>query len=317
MITVGTDCSGIDAPIFAFKKLRIPISHEFSCDIDKFAKQSILANFKPKVFFDDIHRDHKREAIHTTFYFLGFPCQAFSSAGKRLGFNDNRGNIFFEGLKHIQHAKPKCFVLENVKGLITHKRGNTFKTILSYLKSLKIYNIYFKVLNSKNFGVAQNRERIFIVGILKTKQKQDFIFPIGMSHTPNISMFLDSKYNKSNKYKCLSKYEKNTIHYHYLRFKEKYNINIHENNYVLDAGASPQFSSIMKDISPCLKASRCDYYLTKYKRKLAPYECLRLQGFPNSFKQVVTDKQLYKQAGNSITVNILADIIKNIMISLN
>uniref|UniRef100_A0A6C0FBU3 DNA (cytosine-5-)-methyltransferase n=1 Tax=viral metagenome TaxID=1070528 RepID=A0A6C0FBU3_9ZZZZ len=311
-ITVGTDCSGIDAPIFAFKKLRVPIKHVFSCDINSHAKKSIMANCNPQFFFDDIRRQHKN-ALYTDFYFLGFPCQSFSSAGKRLGFDDERGNIFFQGFKHIQNAQPKVFILENVKGLLNHNEGNTFSTILRKLKSLKSYNIHYKLLNSKNFGVSQNRERIFIVGIKKHFEKKQFEFPKPYNKPiPHISEFLDKSAIKY----PLSNFESNTIK----NFFEKYNakgIDISKSYYIIDVGASPQFSSIMQNISPCLKATRCDYYITKLRRKFTPQECLRLQGFPNSFKKVVSDSQIYKQAGNSITVNVLCEILKQVFKALN
>jgi DNA (cytosine-5)-methyltransferase 1 len=308
MISVATDCSGIDAPIFAFKKLKIPIKHVFSCDIDANARVSIEANCKPANLFENIFRNHKK-SLYADFYFLGFPCQTFSMAGKREGFSDTRGTVFFEGVKYIKNAKPKVFVLENVKGLINHENGETFKVILKSLKMIRLYHIYFKVLNSKDFGVCQNRERVFIVGIRKDVQSKGFEFP-----TPcrKKDTSLHSIIESNPKIRAMSDFEKRTLKKHQTCKKRK-GIDIFKQNYIVDTGASFEFSSIMENICPCLKATRCDYYLTKYQRKLTPRECLRLQGFPDSFKIKISDNQVYKQAGNSITVNVLAELIKCII----
>lgn len=105
-------------------------------------------------------------------YICGFPCQPFSMAGERKGTEDSRGTIFYECLKVIRNKKPNYFILENVKGLITIDKGNTFKEILQSLKNLKIYNVEWKVLNTKDYGIPQNRERIFIIGIKKSLKKE-------------------------------------------------------------------------------------------------------------------------------------------------
>src|SRR3989344_3241046 len=174
-IRVGTDCSGIEAPIHALQLMKIPFIHEWACDNDNFVRQSITCNYSPRVFYDDILSRVHKKLPKIDLYVAGFPCQTFSSLGKRMGFDDitGKGIIFFECYKTIMATTPKVFILENVKGLTTHDRGNTFNTILHYLESLGTYNINYQIINTQDYGIPQNRERIYIIG---TKNKK-FVFP--------------------------------------------------------------------------------------------------------------------------------------------
>ena len=191
MIKVGTDFSGIGAPEQALTNLGIDFESVFACEIDKYARKSFLAIHKqPKTFYEDITKRDHSEVEQLDLYVAGFPCQAFSMAGKRKGFDDVRGTLFYNVADFIRINQPKCFVLENVKGLISHDDGKTFQTILSLLsdnggtvnKQMFIpyfldglgYHIYYKVMNTKHHGIPQNRERIFIVGF---KDFRDFNFP--------------------------------------------------------------------------------------------------------------------------------------------
>ena len=144
-LRVGTDCSGIDAPIHALKLMNVPFQYEFASDLDKAAKASINCNHQPRMFFDDIMtRDHTR-LPKLDLYCAGFPCQSFSTLGKRQGFDDtkNRGTVFFHCYETIKNTQPKMFVLENVKGLLSHDKGKTFKTIMDYLSTLSGYFIHY------------------------------------------------------------------------------------------------------------------------------------------------------------------------------
>lgn len=198
-INIGTDFSGIEAPVQALIRLGIPFRHVFSCDNDKYVRQSIRANYHPETLYEDITtRDHSKiEPLD--FYVAGFPCQAFSISGKRRGFDDIRGTLFFNTADFIRINRPKVFVLENVKGLLSHdkpkgskeKYGRTFKTIINVLgktwngqhqTSLPDdnlgYHIYWQVLNAKQHGLPQNRERIFIVGFRDDEHTFSFPKPI-------------------------------------------------------------------------------------------------------------------------------------------
>jgi len=190
-LKVGTDFSGIGSPETALKRLNIPHENVFACDIDKYAKASYLELHNPGKFYDNITtRDHTK-VERLDLYVAGFPCQAFSYAGKREGFADEtRGTLFFDVAEFIRTNKPTCFILENVRGLVSHDKGRTFQTITDILSngggSLNGqvgldtidnglgYHVYYKILNSKDFGVPQNRERIFIVGF---RNWREFSFP--------------------------------------------------------------------------------------------------------------------------------------------
>jgi DNA (cytosine-5)-methyltransferase 1 len=195
LIKLGTDYSGIGSPEEALKDLQeegfLKFESEFACDIDKFARSSHDALHKTKKMYLDItERDHS-EVPQLGLYIAGFPCQSFSIAGKGKGFDDVRGTLFFNTADFIRINQPDCFILENVKGLLSHEKGKTYQTIIDLLSNgggtvngqmaLDFfedglgYHIHYKVLNTKEHGIPQNRERIFIVGF---KESRDYRFPI-------------------------------------------------------------------------------------------------------------------------------------------
>lgn len=175
-LNVATDFSGVGAPELALNRLGIDYNLIFACEKDKFARKSYLSLHNPIHFYDDITtRTLDRSTPPIDLYFGGFPCQPFSAAGKREGFNDTRGTLFYHLASFIEKNKPKVFVLENVKGLLSHDKGNTFKTVLRTLHDIG-YNIHYKVLNTKDFGLPQNRERVFIIGFTDFRL---FNFPTG------------------------------------------------------------------------------------------------------------------------------------------
>ena len=191
MIKVGTDFSGIGSPESALKRLGIEHDSIFACDIDKYARESYNAlHPNADIIYDDITTRDFDEVPKLDLYVAGFPCQAFSIAGKGKGFNDVRGTLFFNVADFIEHNQPECFILENVKGLLSHDKGRTFQTIIDLLSnsggtvngqlSFDTYNdglgyhIYHKVLNTKDYAIPQNRERVFIIGF---KDYRVFRFP--------------------------------------------------------------------------------------------------------------------------------------------
>lgn len=306
---VGTDCSGIEAPIQALKLLGIKINHIFSSDIDKHCIQFIKQNYKPKIIYNDITKRKHKSVPYIDIYVAGFPCQAFSSesAGKRQGFNDDRGTIFFHCFETIKNKKPKIIVLENVRGLLTHDSGNTFKFIINKLKRLKIYNIYYKLLNTKHFGIPQNRPRIFIVCIKKTIQKKEFVFPKEETYSYNISDYLTNNNNKQ--YRKITPHMKNIIRRSNIKQSDNWIINVNS--------SMPEFSTKMKDISPCLLAGNSAFYISSKKRKFTEHEALMLQGFPSDINtDNIPRSQIYKQAGNSMSVNVLSFLFNEIFKSI-
>ncbi len=207
-IKIGTDFSGIGSPEQALIKLGVKHKSMFACDYDKYAKQSYLANYKPGIFYDDITKRNHKETPYVDLYVAGFPCQAFSIAGNRDGFEDSRGTLFFDLLQYLKEQRPKYFILENVRGLTNHDGGQTFKVIIDALaktvnKSIRGglfaenqapslgYHIYHKILNTRDFGIPQNRERIFIVGF--REDEHTFKFPKEMPLTVKLKDLLEDK----------------------------------------------------------------------------------------------------------------------------
>jgi len=295
-LRIGTDCSGIEAPIQALKKMKIKYSHEWSCEIDKHAQASIKANYNPKILYDDITKRQVSKLPDIDIYVCGFPCQTFSMAGKRQGFEDTRGTVFFYCVKVIRKKRPNVFILENVKGLLSHDNGNSWKTVLSTLNKLKDYNIYYKVLNTRHYGIPQNRERIFIIGIKKTSMRQGQVFEFPTKKKmKDVRSYIDtkdtSKDNLTQRLKEPVKKSKGVfVDLGFICF----------NNY-----NNKRFQTYTPTI---LRQSAL--WCVPMKRKANVKEYLSLQGFPKSFKQVVSDRQLIMQVGNSMSVNVLVQLFK-------
>jgi len=177
---LATDCSGMETPALALQNLGVPVDHLFACDVNKHAKSTILANFPPKVFYDDLTTRDNSVAAKADLYVAGFPCQPFSTAGKQEGFADKsgRGTIFFKVREYIAAQVPKVFVLENVSGLVKINGGSYFQAILESLRALGTHNIYHQILDTKQHGVPQSRRRVYIVGIEKSCDTGTFEYPL-------------------------------------------------------------------------------------------------------------------------------------------
>lgn len=219
----------------------------------------------------------------------GFPCQAFSIIGDRLGFADTRGTLFFEVEKILRVKKPKAFLLENVRQLVTHEGGRTFKVILAHLEALGYY-VHYKVLNGLHFGVPQKRERIVIVGF---DQNYPFEFPKKGNHEPkSLAAVLEPDEKVDPKF-FISKHIQAKLREKVPHTPKEPTV-WHENK-AGHIGIHP--------FSCALRANASyNYLLVNGRRRLTPREMLRLQGFPESFKPVVNDSQVRKQAGNSVVV---------------
>jgi DNA (cytosine-5)-methyltransferase 1 len=306
ILRVGTDCSGIEAPIQALRQLGITFRHVFSSEIDKYCIQSIKANYEPEIIFGDpdgpfpngdIRERDINDVPDIDLYVCGFPCQPFSQAGRRKGLNDHRGNVFWSCLKVIEVKQPRYFILENVRGILsqdrdkTAKRGETGKTwniIWSELQKLKVYGyqIQWKVLNTKDYGIPQSRPRVFIVG---TKDSFEWPEKVEMN---NLKNYVD--------------WEDTTISI----LPKKINC-IAESIFIdLSFCHCTNFPNSFR-WSPCLLA-KLTLWCIPQKRYANIKECLMLQGFSSDFNQVVSNSQLKKQIGNSMSVNVLMCIIKNL-----
>ena len=302
------------------------------CEIDKFARASYKAihNTEGEIELHDITTvtDDEVRAIGAVDVICGgFPCQAFSIAGTRRGFEDTRGTLFFEIARFASILKPKYLFLENVKGLLNHDKGNTFETILSALDELG-YDVEWQVLNSKNFGVPQNRERVFIIGHLRGQRTRN-VFPIvgenakSDNQQSKIEIVGNTKSpNGSRKGTGSVVYNSNGLVGTLLArdYKEPKQIaipaEVGDSINLSHPNSKTRRGRVGKQIANTLLTGENqgvvepDFRI----RKLTPRECWRLQGFPDwafdKAQEVNSNSQLYKQAGNSVTVNVIAAIAK-------
>jgi DNA (cytosine-5)-methyltransferase 1 len=297
MIRVGTDCSGIEAPIQALHRLKIDYHHCFSSDIDTKCRESITANYSPDLLFDDISQRDVDDLPDIDLYVAGFPCQAFSSAGKRKGTKDSRGTLFWECYKVIDHCRPDVFLLENVKGLLSIHDGEWFEEIVDSLDALDYYDLWWDVLDTKDYGIPQHRERLFIVGIRRGFRKTEFEFPKKRKMRP-VHEFVDYTDTTTQ-----------PIPDYVLR--SGLLDRIPEDAMFIDIGFTQNNFPHSDEYSPTLTASS-NLWCVPMQRYANTRELLSLQGFPKRFKQVVSDTQFKKQIGNSMSVCVVEAILRQI-----
>ena len=396
MIKIGSDFSGVGAFNQALRRLGIPYKEMFACDMDKYARQTFIHNYgEPEYYPTNVYeREIPSESLDI--YMTSPPCQAFSLAGKRLGKDDKRGILFFNSYEFIQINKPRFFIFENVKGLLSDDNGKTFQEWVNMLGGKSVngvpilfpyedsvpYHLYWKVLNAKEHGVPQNRERVFLIGI-RDDSDNTFRWPIEEHLTKRLKDVLEEevadKYFLSEKIikgflnkkdaenytfspkdgndisQCLTaRYFKMGATDPYIKIKsatskgyeeatEGDSINLSVPNsetrrgrvgkqvaQTLDTGC--QQGVLIGDYrtdegfrwredgsSPALCAraredgSGQPIISDGFKiRRLTPRECFRLMDFPDTFTWTCSDSQAYKQAGNSIVVNVLYKILKNL-----
>ena len=299
--TIGTLFTGIGSIEHALSRLNINHKIVFACDICKYVKKSYFANYKinQEDWYSDVNNVNGNKYKNVDMIVGGSPCQSFSFVGKQKGLEDDRGNLIFQFIRVIKEAQPKMFIFENVKGLTTHEKGKTFDFVKKKFYDLN-YDIQYSILNGKDYGIPQSRNRLFMVGINKNSNIKMNIFP-----PPKIELLTKMK----------DLLEDNVENKYYLSEKLK--------NYVLSSGTKNFKTSTETDLdiarallSSMHKMHRAgvDNYITYEEkiRKLTPRECLRLMGFTDDFKIVVSDTRMYQQAGNSIIVNIFIEIIKQI-----
>lgn len=279
----------------------------FSSEWDKYAQKTYKLNFgeQPE---GDITKIDIKEIPDCDILLAGFPCQPFSQAGLKMGFADTRGTLFFEIERILNEKRPKMFLLENVKQLQSHNNGETLKTILVHLKNLN-YHVEYKTLKAKDFGVPQNRERIYIVGISEDyynlPANYKFDFPSPKKIKTNVGSILEKKVDK-----------KYTISNKLWEGHKRRKINNKNNGkgfgYSLVTSESEYTNTLSaryyKDGSEILV-----YQNKKNPRKLTPRECARLQGFPDKFIIPVSDTQAYKQFGNSVAVPVIKEIASKML----
>jgi DNA (cytosine-5)-methyltransferase 1 len=298
----------------------------FTSEWDESAKKTYKANFG-EVPFGDITKDSTKNYVPNGFDLLcaGFPCQAFSIAGKRGGFEDTRGTLFFDVAEIIKQKQPKAIFLENVKGLRNHDQGKTLATILNVLRNdLGYYVPEPKIINAKDFGVPQNRERIYIVGFRNDLGIDSFEYPEATNKNVVLEEILEQK-EVSVKY-YLSDTYLNTLKAHKARHEGKgngfgYQIipNDGISNAIVCGGMGRERNLIYDDrltnFNPVTKIS--GEVNREGIRKMTPREWARLQGFPDSYIIPVADASAYKQFGNSVAVPAIQATAKQILKKIN
>ena len=360
MLRVGTLFSGIGAIEQALIKMKIEHEIVFACDngerelsVSKEDIEKAIQNMSPmesKQYIDDLYNNLKKpnymeytylsnykldkKDFHQDIRFLngqlykgnvdlivgGSPCQSFSIIGKRGGFDDTRGTLFYEYARIIKESQPKAFIFENVKGMLNHDKGKTWDTVKNTFNDLN-YDIYIKkdpILNAKDYGIPQNRPRLFVIGLRKDIKHNDFIFPSEVELTTSVDDYLDEEVDVK----------------YYLKQKgfefvtnPKYKNRAQVNSKIMQCQKANQqfnwngeFVFIEKNKiknKNILKEAYVGEYLGKKGvcRKLTPKECVRLMGFSNNFNfpKDLPDKDAYRQSGNSIVVNIFEALIPNMI----
>ena len=297
-----------------------------SCEINRSACKTYEANFHEDPY-GDVSKIDVDSLPRFDLVAGGIPCQAFSSAGERLGFEDARGTLFFEVAKLVEKAKPPAVLIENVKGLTTHDNGRTLTVILNTLRNLG-YNVHCEVLNARDFGVPQNRERVYIVALnfdcdcdFGDGFNAGFAFPKGVQSRAKLRDVLEpsveSKYYLSQVYldglkrhKILQESKGRGFGYEVLANDGVANAIVcggmgRERNLVKDEQVPKGLSAYPKDRN------------SEHVRKLTPRECARLQGFPDTFEIPVGFSTAYRQFGNSVAVPVIRAIGERIAMALD
>lgn len=300
----------------------------FVSEWDKFAQKTYKANYDDD--FDiagDITQIDEKDIPDFDICLAGFPCQAFSMAGKHMGFNDDykgmcRGTLFQDVVRICEYHKPKVIFCENVKGLTIHDKGRTFKVIKGAFEEIG-YTVYDKILNSKDFGVPQNRERIYLVcvrnDLINDRCPEGFIFPTGTNENVCIRDILDAAPVPSKYY--LSTTYMQTLINHKARHAAKGNGFGYEIRDLDGIAGTIVCGGMGRERNLIVDEREHSMIPTTHIkgeinadsiRKMTPREWARLQGFPDDFKIELADTHMYKQFGNSVTVNVIEAIARAI-----
>lgn len=341
-MTLATLFSGIGAPEFAAREVFDEVKTVFACEIDKFARLSYLANHEaPLAFYEDVcDLDARAYAGQIDILIGGSPCQDFSTAGQRVGEDGERGNLIWQFYRVVSETRPKVFIYENVKGFVSINGGKSHQRFLGALRGLGYY-CHAQILNTKDYGIPQNRERLYIVGFLNAGEYHAFSYApeTGCGKLADyLDRDVDEKYFLSDKALAYfhSKHPKFNGKFEPRNENESIATTITTNpghrrtdTFIkvvgeLDAKGSESIRRIYGTcgLAPTLTTATGGGHTPKILqrariRKLTPRECLRLQGFPESFKIVVSDTQTYRQAGNAMSVNVVKMILEQIKLAKN
>ncbi len=349
-IRLATSFSGIGAIEYALKRLGIKTDIVFAGDIDTNCKKSYFANYniREEQWHSDIHNlDAKPYKGKVDLFVGGAPCQAFSIVGEQRGFEDTRGTLFREFARVVKECQPKVFIFENVQGLFKHDQGRTWEVIYHTFKDYCGYDIHFQLLNARDYGIPQTRERLYCIGF---REETEFKYPAPIPLKYKMYDFMEDYINSdyydqdtNKKYLGLDeqhvrelrknpKIERfNDFIFEVSEVEDKYYLSEKVAKYVLCEGTKTFKTPIKTDLDiarPLLHSMHkmhragVDNYVTYNKakginglRKLTPKECFRLMGFKDDFQQVVSNTAAYMEAGNSIVVDVLIALLKQMDIT--
>lgn len=349
-IRLATSFSGIGAIEYAFKRLGLNAKIVFAGDINANCKKSYFANYdiKEEQWHTDITKfDASPYKGKVDLFVGGAPCQAFSIVGDQLGFEDTRGTLFREFARVVKECQPKVFIFENVQGLFKHDNGRTWEVIYNTFKDYCGYDVHYQLLNARDYGIPQTRERLYCIGFQK---KTDFKYPAPIPLKYKMYDFLedfkDSVYyvpekgvkilspNDSQREKVIESAKSEQFNDFVFEIKDvedKYYLSEKVAKYVLSSGTKTFKTPVKTDLDiarPLLQSMHkmhragVDNYVTFNKskginglRKLTPRECLRLMGFKDDFKIEVSNTSAYMEAGNSIVVDVLIALLKQMDIT--
>jgi DNA (cytosine-5)-methyltransferase 1 len=272
----------------------------FSSEWDRFAQQTYEANFG-EIPFGDITKIHEKDIPKFDIVAAGFPCQPFSSIGKRQGFeHKTQGTLFYDVARIIDHHKPKAFLLENVSGLVTHDKGNTLAMIIETLEELN-YSVNFKVLDSAEFGVPQKRQRIYIVGFSNSKVRTaEFVFPKPRKTRVGIGKFVENGHSDLS----ISKHLQSV--YIYKEDDGRPEVITSKSDFPVKTLVA-SYHKIQRLTGTFVKDGPTGL------RLLSANECKAIMGFPKNFKVPVSRTQMYRQFGNSVAVPVVTAVAKSMV----
>lgn len=293
-------------------------------EIDKYAISVYENHFKGVRNYGDITKINAEELPDFDCLVGGFPCQSFSIAGKRGGFDDARGTLFFDLARILQAKKPRLFVFENVKGLLSHDAGRTFRIIISTLDELG-YDVQWQVLNSKDFGVPQNRERVIIVGHLRGTPRPQ-VFPIVGVNGKDIEKIVTTGHQATDIYSVKGSATTQSAGgggqggktgLYVIPVLTPDRLEKRQNGRRFKTDGEPSFTLNTQDRHGVFNGCKI--------RRLTPLECERLQGFPDCWTKVgmqdgaqveISDTQRYKMCGNAVTTNVIQAVFEKIFESM-
>lgn len=282
----------------------------YSSEWDRAVQEVYYKNFNDMPDGDITKVDEKNIPVHDILC-AGFPCQAFSISGKQRGFDDSRGTLFFDVARIVRYHKPKIIFLENVKNFATHDNGNTLKVVVTTLEELG-YNVYYKVLNSVDYGIPQKRERIYIVCFRKDIDNKKFTFPTKsklekhvidfLEENPDVTIYNEKKYPIIYNGKLDNEFSNKMIRLG-----------------IVNKGGQGERIYSIKGIAATLSAygggvfaKTGGYLVNGIVRRLSPRECARIMGYPDTYKITNNKTEAYKQFGNSVVIDVLQYIVLEI-----